>query len=105
MSKKGRGNSNLAGPLSYAFVKDRTSPHMDDFDNKEATLFDRSVNSFRDRKDEAELLIKEAITSALPKVFKAYTTKPQWTTIDESNRGQSKCFPNAITSFDLLVLM
>ena len=83
--------SSLVGSLTSQYIKGRTSPHLDS-DIHEGTIFDVAMDLYRSRMDEAEKLIKDAITYNLPKAFKLYTTRPHWTTIDESNPGQGSYF-------------
>lgn len=68
-------------------MKKRSSFSSDDV-SKHETLFDQTLETFKVHKEEAEKLIKEAIAHTMPRVFRPYFTRPQWTTIDESNTGQ-----------------
>ncbi|TAQ87617.1 hypothetical protein B7494_g4067 [Chlorociboria aeruginascens] len=77
---------NLAGPLSYAEVKDCTSDAVGS--GEEGSVFDVTIKGFTAIRNRAEEYIIQAIKSALPASFRSYLTKPQWTTVGDDHLSE-----------------
>lgn len=85
--KRGVGDD-LAGPMSYADVKNSTSSAVGS--EQEGAVFDETSEAYRRLRSTAEKLMVEDITYSLPRLFKNYFQKPQWLTIDADSGDEGK---------------
>jgi len=67
--------------MSYNEVKDCTSNAVGS--TEEGSVFDVTIAAYQRLASRTEDLITQAMKYALPNSFKAYLTKPEWTTIGE----------------------
>ncbi|TVY16092.1 RAD50-interacting protein 1 [Lachnellula arida] len=71
----------LVGSMSYNEVRDCTSDAVGS--TEEGSVFDVTIAAYQRLANRTESLITQAIKYALPNSFKAYLTKPEWTTVGE----------------------
>ena len=77
----------LVGSMSYTEVKDCTSDAVGS--TEEGSVFDVTIEGYQRLTKKTEGLITQAIKYAFPNSFKAYLTRPEWTTIgDESSSSK-----------------
>jgi RAD50-interacting protein 1 len=77
----------LVGSMSYTEVKDCISDAVGS--NEEGSVFDVTIEGYQRITKSAESLITQAIKYSFPASFKAYITKPEWTTVgDESSSSK-----------------
>lgn len=91
-AKDGDREVNLAGPMSFNELKQRTSNSIGS-DSDAGSVFDVTISQFRHLQKRAEGLLIQAIKSAFPGTFRPYLTKSQWTTLDEDDSG-GRFFPS-----------
>ena len=78
----------LAGPMSFADIKDVTSASVGS-EGDGGALFDETVMAYKRLQKKAEHLIVESIKDAFPTTLRPYLTKPQWVTVgDEPISGE-----------------
>lgn len=88
-------DDNLVGSMSYTEVKDCTSGAIGSED--EGSIFDVTIQGYERLTKRAESLIIQSIKYTFPNSFRAYLTKPEWTTIgdDTSSKSLGDCAADA----------
>jgi len=79
--------------MSYDQVKDRTSSAVGTEEDSGA-LFDETIAAYSARRKRAEEFLSEALVDSHRKIFRAYLSRPQWTTIaDDTDSYQLAITP------------
>ncbi|KAL3426342.1 rint-1 family protein [Phlyctema vagabunda] len=79
-AKTSNTDDSIAGPMTLSEVKDATSTTLGEEDG--GGMFDECSGSYAELRSRAERLLVQAIKFAYTTDFRAYFTKPQWTTIN-----------------------
>ena len=86
-AKRTSEDGNLAGPISYAVVKESTSVDVGT-DSEGGSVFDVTITGFDGLRIKSTELLIQALTYSFPSMFLQYT-RAQWTTIGEvDNSGK-----------------
>lgn len=95
-AKRNTADVALAGGMSYEQVRDRTSSSVGS-DEDGGILFDETISAYAARRKAAAEFLISAVVDSQTKAFKAYLSKPQWTTISNdatlSESNASKVSP------------
>jgi hypothetical protein len=90
----------LVGSMSYTEVKDCTSGAVGSED--EGSIFDVTIQGYQRLTKRAESLIIQSIKYGFPTSFRAYLTKPEWTTVGDDTSGKLSMRRMSILKLNIL---